>query len=882
MIVSQKKILLVDGNSVAFRAFYALYNVMDNFKNADGLYTNAIFTFKNMFEKILLQEQPTHALVAFDAGKTTFRTEIFQDYKAGRAKTPSEFREQMPFIRQLIHGFGVKEYELPNYEADDIIGTLATKASHEGFDVIVVSGDRDLTQLASDKITVYITVKGMTELEICTPAFIAEKYDGLTPKQIIDLKGLAGDKSDNLPGVTKVGEKTAVKLLKQYDSVEGIYEHIDAFKPSKMKENLINDKEQAFMSKQLATINVQAPVDITLADLAYQGMNENELIELYRKLNFQSFLDKMNVVMDDHEMEEITYEYIQEWPNNLPEAEKLALYVEMLGENYHLEDIVGFAFGTSEKIYVSDNLDILSSPEFIDYVQKAEQLITFDMKCQKIALSRFGAKNVSFTFDTLLAAYLLDTTDNSSDISSVAHNYGLTEILSDEQVYGKGAKKGLPTHPDEFYEHLARKIKVLALAKEKMMAELLENEQEHLLSDMELPLAEVLAKMEITGIAVSKNTLEEIGAENEEKLASLTREIYDLAGEEFNINSPKQLGVILFEKLQLPVGKKTKTGYSTAVDVLEDLAALSPVVAKILEYRQINKVQSTYVEGLIPQIADDGKIHTRYVQDLTQTGRLSSVDPNLQNIPVRLEEGRKIRKAFVPSKDSLLLSSDYSQIELRVLAHISGDEHLIDAFKHGADIHTSTAMRVFGIEKAEDVTANDRRNAKAVNFGVVYGISDFGLARNLGITRKDAKNYIETYFERYPGIKTYMENIVREARDKGFVETMSHRRRKIPDINARNFNVRGFAERTAINSPIQGSAADILKIAMINLDKALSAHDFKSKLLLQVHDEIILDVPLEELDEIKALVKQTMEEAIELAVPLKVDENTGKTWYEAK
>ena len=432
------------------------------------------------------------------------------------------------------------------------------------------------------------------------------------------------------------------------------------------------------------------------------------------------------------------------------------------------------------------------------------------------------------------------------------------------------------------FDHLARKIRVLARAKEKMMAELIENEQEHLLSDMELPLAEVLAKMEITGISVSQNTLEEIGKENEEKLALLTREIYELAGEEFNINSPKQLGVILFEKLQLPVGKKTKTGYSTAVDVLEDLAALSPVVAKILEYRQINKVQSTYVKGLIPQIADDGKIHTRYVQDLTQTGRLSSVDPNLQNIPVRLEEGRKIRKAFVPSQDSLLLSSDYSQIELRVLAHISADEHLIDAFKHGADIHTSTSMRVFGIEKAEDVTANDRRNAKAVNFGVVYGISDFGLARNLGITRKDAKNYIETYFERYPGIKTYMENIVREARDKGFVETMSHRRRKIPDINARNFNVRGFAERTAINSPIQGSAADILKIAMINLDKALTERQSKSKLLLQVHDEIILDVPLEELEEIQALVKETMEEAIELAVPLKVDENTGKTWYEAK
>ena len=457
-------------------------------------------------------------------------------------------------------------------------------------------------------------------------------------------------------------------------------------------------------------------------------------------------------------------------------------------------------------------------------------------------------------------------------------------LETDEVVYGKGAKRAVP-EKEVLLSHLAKKVKVLQVAKPAMLEKLAEHSQSELLFDMELPLANVLAKMEIAGIKVKGQTLNEMAVENQVVIDKLTQEIYEMAGEEFNINSPKQLGVILFEKMELPLEytKKTKTGYSTAVDVLERLAPIAPIVAKILEYRQITKLQSTYVLGLQDYILEDGKIHTRYVQDLTQTGRLSSVDPNLQNIPVRLEQGRLIRKAFVPStEDAVLLSSDYSQIELRVLAHISGDEHLIAAFKEGADIHTSTAMRVFGIEKPEDVTPNDRRNAKAVNFGIVYGISDFGLSNNLGISRKKAKEYINTYFERYPGIKAYMENVVREAKDKGYVETLFHRRRELPDINSRNFNVRNFAERTAINSPIQGSAADILKIAMINLDKALVEGGYKTKMLLQVHDEIVLEVPNDELVAMKALVKETMEAAVELAVPLIADENDGCTWYEAK
>lgn len=875
---NKDRLLLIDGSSVAFRAFFALYNQIDRFKAPNGLHTNAIFAFHTMLSSLMERIEPTHVLIAFDAGKTTFRTEMFADYKGGRSKTPDEFREQLPFIKEMIEKLGIRHYELANYEADDIIGTLdkMAEAPNVNFDVTIVTGDKDMIQLVDGNTRVEISKKGVAEFEEFTPDYLLEKM-GLTPAQFIDLKALMGDSSDNYPGVTKVGEKTGLKLLQEFGSLENLYENVDSLKASKMKENLIADKEMAFLSQQLATINTKAPIEIGLDDTLLKGKKVDELSQFYDEMGFAQFKSKLlaeagGEVTDEKVVDEIDFEIVNDGSISEKVNADDFFYLETLGENYHREQIVAFAWGNAEKIYVSKNIDLLTKMKFPKN--------TYDFKKNRVLLSHLDIELPLVKFDAMLAKYLISTTEDNK-ISTIARLFNSGHLATDEEIFGKGTKIALPDDA-VLFEHLARKIKVLALAKEKMMAELLENEQEHLLSDMELPLAEVLAKMEITGIAVSQNTLEEIGAENEEKLASLTREIYDLAGEEFNINSPKQLGVILFEKLQLPVGKKTKTGYSTAVDVLEDLAALSPVVAKILEYRQINKVQSTYVKGLIPQIADDGKIHTRYVQDLTQTGRLSSVDPNLQNIPVRLEEGRKIRKAFVPSKDSLLLSSDYSQIELRVLAHISGDEHLIDAFKHGADIHTSTAMRVFGIEKAEDVTANDRRNAKAVNFGLVYGISDFGLARNLGITRKDAKNYIETYFERYPGIKTYMENIVREARDKGFVETMSHRRRKIPDINARNFNVRGFAERTAINSPIQGSAADILKIAMINLDKALSARDFKSKLLLQVHDEIILDVPLEELDEIKALVKQTMEEAIELAVPLKVDENTGKTWYEAK
>ena len=878
--MDKNKLLLIDGSSVAFRAFFALYHQIDRFKSPTGLHTNAIYGFNLMLDHMMKRIEPTHILVAFDAGKTTFRTEMFADYKAGRAKTPDEFREQFPFIRQMLDAMGIKHYELSQYEADDIIGTLDKMAERTDipFDVTIVSGDKDLIQLTDENTVVEISKKGVADFEEFTPAYLMEKM-GITPTQFIDLKALMGDKSDNIPGVTKIGEKTGLKLLTEFGSLEGIYEHIDSMKASKMKENLIADKEKAFLSRTLATIDTQAPIEIGLDDIVYQGPRIEELGQFYDDMGFKQLRAQLGTT-NTQEEEVLDFQIVSEVSSAMFKKDQF-FYFEILGENYHREEVVGLAWGDKDGIYVGGP-ELLDSPVLKDFLEH-QPIKTYDFKRGKVLLARKGIDLLPATFDSRLAKYLLSTVDDNA-LTTIAHLYGQTSLIPDEAIYGKGAKLALPER-DVFFPHLARKVQVLLETEAPMLAKLEENQQSDLLFEMELPLANVLAKMEIAGIKVKVETLKAMQAENEVLIEQLTKEIYELAGQEFNINSPKQLGTILFEDMGLPLEytKKTKTGYSTAVDVLERLAPIAPIVSKILDYRQITKLQSTYVIGLQDAILEDGKIHTRYVQDLTQTGRLSSTDPNLQNIPVRLEQGRLIRKAFVPSlENSVLLASDYSQIELRVLAHISQDQHLIEAFQQGADIHTSTAMRVFGIEKAEDVTPNDRRNAKAVNFGVVYGISDFGLSNNLGISRKEAKNYIDTYFERFPGIKNYMENIVREARDKGYVETLYKRRRELPDINSRNFNVRNFAERTAINSPIQGSAADILKVAMINLDKALTDAGLSTRMLLQVHDEIVLEVPMAELETVKAMVKETMESAIQLSVPLIADENEGETWYEAK
>ncbi|HEL0380807.1 TPA: DNA polymerase I [Streptococcus equi subsp. zooepidemicus] len=878
---NKNKLLLIDGSSVAFRAFFALYNQIDRFKNHSGLHTNAIYGFHLMLDHMMKRVQPTHVLVAFDAGKTTFRTELFADYKAGRAKTPDEFREQFPYIRDMLGALGIAFYELEHYEADDIIGTLDKMAERTEipFDVTIVSGDKDLIQLTDANTVVEISKKGVAEFEEFTPAYLMDKM-GLTPEQFIDLKALMGDKSDNIPGVTKIGEKTGLKLLHEYGSLEGIYEHIDSFKPSKMKENLLHDKEQAFLSKTLATINTSAPITIGLEDIVYQGPDLDRLSQFYDEMDFVQLKNALASQLPQEPVAEIAYQEVTDIRADMF-SDDTVFYFEALRDNYHREELIGFAWGNQGQIYASADISLLTTKLFKRVLE--QPIATYDFKRSKVLLSHLGLDLPAASYDARLANYLLSTVEDN-EMATLARLYTTISLDTDEVVYGKGVKRAVPDKA-VLLGHLARKVQVLLDSRPVMLDKLAEHEQADLYTDIELPLANVLAKMEIEGIAVNQDSLQEMAEQNKVVIEELTQEIYEMAGEVFNINSPKQLGVILFEKMQLPLHltKKTKTGYSTAVDVLERLAPIAPIVAKILDYRQITKLQSTYVIGLQDYIMADGRIHTRYLQDLTQTGRLSSVDPNLQNIPIRLEQGRLIRKAFTPSHDdAVLLSSDYSQIELRVLAHISGDEHLIAAFKEGADIHTSTAMRVFGIEKPEDVTANDRRNAKAVNFGIVYGISDFGLSNNLGIPRKQAKAYIDTYFERYPGIKDYMERVVREAKDKGYVETLFKRRRQLPDINSRQFNVRSFAERTAINSPIQGSAADILKIAMINLDQALVAGGFETKMLLQVHDEIVLEVPNHELAAVKELVKETMESAVNLAVPLRVDESAGKSWYEAK
>jgi len=884
--MAKPKLLLVDGSSLAFRAFFSILD-LNRFKNSNGLHTNALYSFHRMFKSILDSEKPTHVLVAWDAGKTTFRTEMYADYKGGRLKTPGEFIEQMPYFNVLLDAWGIPHYRLNQYEADDIIGTLAKQGEAAGYEVVVLSGDKDLIQLADKNITVKITTKGVTELVEYTSEVIFEKY-GLTPEQIIDMKGLMGDSSDNYPGVTKVGEKTAVKLLQEFGSVEGIYEHVDEMKKSKLKENLINDKELAFLSKKLARINVESPLEITLDDTLRKEQDVDALMAFYKEMNFNSFQsDLLNsgaaTVEEAPKAQRPNVKRVSEITEDMLKG-ATSVHFETLEANYHVADVIAVAFGNEKEVFVTDLNTAVASEAFKKWLADASiEKHLFDTKAAKVLAHRFGLVLAGAKYDVSLLAYLVDTNDIVKEISDVARRVDVTILASDEAVYGKGVKIQIPENQEVWNQHLAAKVYTIAVAPEKLLKRLEENEQTHLYWEMELPVSDILARMEIQGIRVDKERLVEMGVEFEARLKEIEQEIYVLAGEEFNINSTKQLGVILFEKMGLPVIKKTKTGYSTAVDVLEKLAHQAPIVELILEYRQLAKLNSTYVEGLQAYIQEDGKIHTRFVQNLTQTGRLSSVDPNLQNIPIRTQEGRRIRYAFLPEHDDWkILSSDYSQIELRVLAHIAGDKHMIEAFKNNVDIHTNTAMRVFGITNPDDVTSEMRRQAKAVNFGIVYGISDYGLSQNLNISRKRAKEFIDRYLEEFQGVKDFMESVVKEAREKDYVETLFHRRRYLPDIHSSNFNLRSFAERTAMNSPIQGSAADILKMAMIELDREMRERQFKANLLLQVHDELIFEVPQEELESLQSLVEEVMENAVSLKVPLRADSNVGDNWFEAK
>ncbi len=877
--MGKKKLVLIDGNSIAYRAFFAL-PLLNNDK---GIHTNAVYGFTMMLQRILEDEKPTHLLVAFDAGKTTFRHKTFSEYKGGRQKTPPELSEQFPFIRELLDAYGISRYELENYEADDIIGTLSLQAEKDGYEVKVISGDKDLTQLSSDAVTVSITRKGITDIEEYTPAHIKEKY-GITADRIIDMKGLMGDSSDNIPGVPGVGEKTALKLLKEFGTLEELLNSVDKVSGKKLKEKLEEFKEQALMSKELATITREAPVEIKIEDIQYEGYEKEKVIHIFKELGFNSLLEKLGGDTDavEEDLEEIEFTIAEEISEDMF-SEENAFYAEVLEDNYHYADIIGFSIANEKGIYFIPKDKALESEAFKKWAEdETIKKTVYDAKRSEVSLRHHGIHLKGANFDLYIASYLINPSQTIDDLASIAKNHGYNAIQSDEAFYGKGAKRRIPDEK-ELAGHLARKAAALLTLKEKLDSELKENQQAELFYDLEMPLSLILADMESAGIKVDLERLKSMGQDLLSKLDEIEKRIHELAGEAFNINSPKQLGVILFEKLGLPVIKKTKTGYSTSADVLEKLENKHEIIRDILHYRQLGKLQSTYIEGLLKVVnKETGKVHTRFNQALTQTGRLSSTDPNLQNIPIRLEEGRKIRQAFVPSeKGWVIFAADYSQIELRVLAHIADDEKLIEAFNEDMDIHTKTAMEVFHVS-AEEVTSNMRRHAKAVNFGIVYGISDYGLSQSLGITRKEAGKFIDRYLESYPGVKQYMDDIIHEAKQKGYVSTLLHRRRYLPEITSRNFNLRSFAERTAMNTPIQGSAADIIKKAMIDMAERLRKEEVKARLLLQVHDELIFEAPEEEIETLKKIVPDVMENAVELKVPLKVDYSYGPTWFDAK
>ncbi len=884
------KLVLIDGNSIINRAFYALPPLT----SSNGLHTNAVLGFTTMLLKVLEEEKPSHVLVAFDAGKVTFRHEGYSEYKGGRQKTPPELSEQFPLLKDLLQAFSISQFELGGYEADDIIGTMAKQAEEQGKSAIIVSGDKDMLQLTTEQVSVWITRKGVSEVERFTPEGIREKY-GLTPDQIIDLKGLMGDASDNIPGVPGVGEKTALKLLHEFGTVEGVLEHVEEIK-GKLRENIEANKDSAKMSKELATIYREVPLDYTVEDVSWKGYDPAVLAGAFRKLEFKALSERLNLGTADEALEQQTaetasrYEVVQVdkegWDRlygALDGAE--ALLVDAAGDNPHQSEGFGVAIAAGSTCYVVSYASLLGPEATLlrEWMESGDApKISYDLHRVDLVLARSGIQLRGHSFDVQLAGYLLDPTEPDPSLHGLLQRYKLDPIPSDEAAYGKGAKFRVPA-ADELAKHLAAKADAVRRLREPLAEQLEKLGMHKLYYELEQPLSVVLAGMEKQGIEVRPETLQELGAEFQRRLEETTDAIYALAGFEFNIGSTRQLGEVLFERLRLPVVKKTKTGYSTDAEVLEKLESHHDIIKLILHYRQLSKLQSTYIEGLLKEIRPEtGKIHTFYRQTIAATGRLSSQYPNLQNIPIRLEEGRQIRKAFVPSEPGwTIVAADYSQIELRVLAHISGDDGLKEAFLKEMDIHTKTAMDVFGVS-ADRVDANMRRQAKAVNFGIVYGISDWGLSQNLNITRGEAADFIEQYFVAFPGVRRYMTDIVEQARKDGYVTTLLERRRYLPEIRHSNFNLRSFAERTAMNTPIQGTAADIIKLAMMRMSEELSSRGMRSRMLLQVHDELVFEVPEDELETMKALVPETMKNALKLDVPLLAEVSVGSNWYEAK
>lgn len=875
-----KKLILIDGNSLMYRAYYATAYTGNLMQNSKGVYTNAIFGFVNMMSNIISNEDFTHILVAFDKGKTTFRHEVYPEYKGGRKPTPDELRSQVPLVKEYLDVLNIKRSEIEYIEADDIIGTCAKLAEKDNFDEIkVISGDKDLLQLVSDKTTVLITKKGITDVDEYTPSFLFEKME-LTPSQITDLKGFMGDSSDNIPGVSGVGPKTALRLLKEYQTVENVIENVEQLK-GKLKERIENNKEQAIKCKQLATIKTDVEIGFNMNDIKYESYEVDKLIAFYKELDFHSFIKKLNKNVK-REID-LSYEVI----DDITKLDKILIdnsvvIPEIYEHNYHDSNVLGFAIVNKKgNFYVSFDTFSLSLNMQMWLEDANIRKFTYDYKRSKVALKWKGYEFDGVKFDLLLGAYVINPALTNNDFRVVVSNFDYNEVPYEEEVYGKGSKRNIPSD-DLVAKYVVAKAKACEILQETINSKLEENKQSELLYDVEIPLTSVLAEMEYDGIKVSKETLDEMGDSLSKRIQDIESSIYEIVGHDFNIGSPKQLGVVLFEELELPIIKKTKTGYSTNADVLEKLYDKHPIIEKILEYRQLTKLYSTYIDGLIQVIFKDGKVHTIFNQALTSTGRLSSVEPNLQNIPIRFEDGRKIRKAFVPStSDGYIFAADYSQIELRVLAHISQTESLKKAFIDGLDIHTKTAMDVYDVEK-DDVTQLMRRQAKAVNFGIVYGISAFGLSENINITQREAQAFIDKYLDSYPGVRKYMVEVVEDAKKHEYVETIMNRRRYIPELKSKIYNVRQFGERTAMNAPIQGSAADIIKIAMIKVNEFLKKEKLKTKLLIQVHDELVFDVPKDEIDIIIKEIPKIMEEAYLIDVPLKADFSYGESWYEAK
>ena len=859
-----EKIILVDGNNLLFRSYYATAYTGNFMNNSKGFPTNALFGFTNMINKIINEEQPTHIIVAFDKGKT-FRHDKYDNYKYGRAETPEELKMQFPMAKQILSAMGIKYYEIDNYEADDIIGTFAEYCNKDSKYIgTIISSDKDLLQLISDDVEIKL-LKQTDYIRYNKETF--EKDYGIKPINIIDLKALMGDSSDNIPGVKGVGEKTALKLLQEYQTLDGVYENIDKIK-GKLQEKLINDKENAYISYDLATIIKDVPMTIDINDIKYNGINDKELSNIYEELEFYSFLKK---IKKPETKTETKVKIIRDI-NDIKIEDDVAVHLEILGTNYHTSEMLGMGVYNEKISYYIPLETLKQNPKFLretnKYIYDLKKVIA-SLKWQKIEVD-------NFTFDAMIAGALLDY-NVKEDIAYLANELDY-KMEFYEAIYGKYIKIKVPE--EEVVAAACVDRARFIYETRKTLLEKLETEQfSNLYNDIELPLSVVLADMEVEGVKVNKETLTEMGEDIKLKLELLTKDIYNEAGMEFNISSPLQLSEVLFERLGLPHGKKTQGGYSTAADVLNKIKDKHPIVNQVLEYRGLSKLYSTYIEGLKGNIID-GKIHTIYTQNLTRTGRLSSIEPNLQNIPIRDNVGRMIRKAFIPTND-YILGADYSQIELRILSHIADTPELKKAFHDGLDIHTKTASDIFSVP-GELVTPDMRRVAKAVNFGIIYGISGFGLGENLDIKAVEAKKFIDTYLETYPGIKEYMDNTIEEAKSLGYVKTLFGRRRTIPELNNPVYMIRQSGERIALNTPIQGTSADIIKLAMVKVFKEFKEKGIKSKMIIQVHDELIFDVYENELEELSKIVTDVMENVYTLTVPLKVDVSYGKNWFEAK